>query len=259
MLRAVVLTPGSSMSGLTRRRRRAALVSSVTSIALLGLVPALTAGSAEAEDTAFAPQLVTVDTPTRAHKRLLQTLGLDLTEHAGHDYVEVVLHNGLDRDALQAAGLTYDVRIPDLVRREAENNEVNAAYAAVYKHDHGAPARLAQFTCAVPEHLAASLLALGVTSTADYADYIRDVARWDRRGNIPPNDDTGWLAPVVRARPMCSGPQRSPITAKVAELNLNLGLSCECSWTVPAVSPATCDRSCSIRPAPRGFLRAHQS
>ena len=118
------------MSGLTRRRRRAALVSSVTSIALLGLVPALTAGSAQAEDTAFAPQLVTVDTPTREHKRLLQTLGLDLTEHAGRDYVEVVLHNGLDRDALQAAGLTYDVRIPDLVRREAENNEVDAAYAA---------------------------------------------------------------------------------------------------------------------------------
>jgi N-acetyl-gamma-glutamyl-phosphate reductase common form len=28
------------------------------------------------------------------------------------------------------------------------------AYAAVYKHPHGAPARLAQFTCAVPEHLA---------------------------------------------------------------------------------------------------------
>ncbi len=32
----------------------------------------------------------------------------------------------------------------------------NAAYAAVYKHDHGAPARLSQFTCAVPEHLATS-------------------------------------------------------------------------------------------------------
>jgi N-acetyl-gamma-glutamyl-phosphate reductase len=29
-----------------------------------------------------------------------------------------------------------------------------AAYQAVYKHPHGAPARLAQFTCAVPEHLA---------------------------------------------------------------------------------------------------------
>ncbi len=29
-------------------------------------------------------------------------------------------------------------------------------YAAVYKHEHGAPARLKEFTCAVPEHLAAS-------------------------------------------------------------------------------------------------------
>lgn len=28
-----------------------------------------------------------------------------------------------------------------------------AAYEAVYKHAHGAPARIAQFTCAVPEHL----------------------------------------------------------------------------------------------------------
>jgi N-acetyl-gamma-glutamyl-phosphate reductase common form len=32
----------------------------------------------------------------------------------------------------------------------------NEAYAAVYKHAHGAPARLKQFTCAVPEHLATS-------------------------------------------------------------------------------------------------------
>ncbi len=30
------------------------------------------------------------------------------------------------------------------------------AYQAVYKHAHGAPARIAQFTCAVPEHLAAA-------------------------------------------------------------------------------------------------------
>ncbi len=29
-----------------------------------------------------------------------------------------------------------------------------AAYTAVYKHPHGAPARLGQFTCALPEHLA---------------------------------------------------------------------------------------------------------
>lgn len=32
----------------------------------------------------------------------------------------------------------------------------DAAYTAVYKHPHGAPGRLGQFTCAVPEHLAAA-------------------------------------------------------------------------------------------------------
>ena len=83
-----------------------------------------------ATDDAFRPQLVTVDTPTRGDKQLLQTLGLDLTEHAGHDYVEVVLHSPADVTALEDAGLTYDVRISDLLLREAQNNEVNAAYAA---------------------------------------------------------------------------------------------------------------------------------
>ncbi len=112
------------------RRNRLTLVAALTSVSLLGLAPAAVTSAASAEDTAFAPRLVTVDTPTRADKRLLQTLGLDLTEHAGHDYVEVVLHSALDLGALEEAGLTYDVRIADLVRREAENNEVNAAYAA---------------------------------------------------------------------------------------------------------------------------------
>ena len=76
------------------------------------------------------PQLVTVDTPTRADKQLLQTLGLDLTEHAGHDYVEVVLHSPADLAALVGAGLGFDVRIPDLLAREAEINALNATYAA---------------------------------------------------------------------------------------------------------------------------------
>ena len=47
-------------------------------------------------EAAFAPQLVTVDTPTRADKDRLNALGLDLTEHAGHDYIEVVLHTAAD-------------------------------------------------------------------------------------------------------------------------------------------------------------------
>ncbi|MDP5183482.1 M14 family zinc carboxypeptidase [Blastococcus sp. BMG 814] len=85
---------------------------------------------ATADSDEFRPQLVTVDTPTREDKRLLQTLGLDLTEHAGHDYVEVVLHSPADVTSLLTAGLGYDVRIPDLLLREAENNRANAAYAA---------------------------------------------------------------------------------------------------------------------------------
>ncbi len=112
------------------RRPRTTVLAALTSVTLLGLAPAALTTHAAAEDTAFAPQLVTVDTPTREHKELLQGLGLDLTEHAGHDYVEVVLHNALDLDALEAAGLTYDVRIPDLVRRSAEINAANDAYAA---------------------------------------------------------------------------------------------------------------------------------
>src|SRR3712207_27881 len=108
-------------------RRRAALCAAPTAV-LVGLTTAVLTPAAAADE--FRPQLVTVDTPTREDKRLLQTLGLDLTEHAGHDYVEVVLHSPADLAALTSAGLGFDVRIPDLVRREAEINALNAAYAA---------------------------------------------------------------------------------------------------------------------------------
>jgi hypothetical protein len=110
-------------------RRRAALGGLSTAV-LVGITSAGLTAPAAATPDPFRPQLVTVETPTRADKALLQTLGLDLTEHAGHDYVEVVLHTPEDVTALVSAGLGYDVRIPDLVAREAENNEINAAYAA---------------------------------------------------------------------------------------------------------------------------------
>jgi hypothetical protein len=110
-------------------RRRAALGGLSTAV-LVGITTVGLTAPAAATPDPFQPQLVTVETPTRADKALLQTLGLDLTEHAGHDYVEVVLHTPEDVTALVSAGLGYDVRIPDLVAREAENNEINAAYAA---------------------------------------------------------------------------------------------------------------------------------
>ncbi len=113
------------------RRSRAALAAALTT-ALLGLAPSVITGSAQAvnSDTTFTPKLVKVDTPTRADKRQLQTLGLDLTEHAGHDYVEVVLHKASDAEALRESGLTFDVRIGNLLEREARNNQANAAFAA---------------------------------------------------------------------------------------------------------------------------------
>ena len=115
---------------MSRRSRLSTLAASTTLAVLAGLAPAALSGPADATGEAFAPQLVTVDTPTRADKARLQTLGLDLTEHAGHDYVEVVLHNRLDLSRLTDAGFSYDVRIADLVRREAEVNAINQAFAA---------------------------------------------------------------------------------------------------------------------------------
>jgi hypothetical protein len=80
-------------------------------------------------ETAFAPQLVTVDTPTAADKDRLHALGLDLTEHAGQDYVEVVLHTAEDELALRTAGFTWDVRIADMLARQLERIQLDAAYA----------------------------------------------------------------------------------------------------------------------------------
>ena len=110
------------------RRARAALAATTTAV-VLGLTPSVVTGSADAVDGAFAPQLVTVDTPTRADKERLQRLGLDLTEHAGRDYVEVVLHSPADLAALRDSDFTYDVRIANMLEREARNNQANKAYA----------------------------------------------------------------------------------------------------------------------------------
>ena len=89
----------------------------------------LTAEVTEAED-AFAPQLVTVRAETQALRSRVADSGLDVTEHAGDDFVEVVLHTPADLDLLESLGLGYDVRIPDLAARSEEIRAENAAYAA---------------------------------------------------------------------------------------------------------------------------------
>ena len=115
------------------RYRQAGVLASLAMAAAALTVPTAAQGNVAGTTAAdvFAPQLVTVDTPTRADKSRLQALGLDLTEHAGHDYIEVVLHTAADLAALRAAGFTYDVRIPDLLRRQGEINRIDRLFAAL--------------------------------------------------------------------------------------------------------------------------------
>ncbi len=147
---------------LTRRPRRAAAAGLVAAalIATATTQVATSSVSSAEQEAAFAPQLVTVDTPTRAAKQRLQSLGLDLTEHAGHDYIEVVLHTPADLAALEGAGFSYDVRIPDLVARGVEIAEINEAYAA---------------------NVARSRLPSGRTSYRFYEDYVKDMAGLQKR------------------------------------------------------------------------------
>jgi hypothetical protein len=81
-------------------------------------------------EEAFAVQLVSVDTPTRAAKDLLTSLPLDLTEHGDEHHVDVVLHSPADADLLGEHGFTWTVEIPDLAARDAENRRADLAFAA---------------------------------------------------------------------------------------------------------------------------------
>lgn len=110
--------------------RRLALLATAAATALttVALAPASSAENPALE--LFRPRLVTVDTPTRGDKDRLQQLGLDLTEHAGHDYVEVVLHSAADLARLSEGRFDWEVRIPDLLQREAEVTAANREYAA---------------------------------------------------------------------------------------------------------------------------------
>ncbi len=113
-----------SLTSRSSRTAAAAIAAAALSLGALSAVPTAAEGS-----TTFSAQLVRVDTPTAADKDRLNGLGLDLTEHAGPGFVEVVLHTAADAEALSAAGLSYDVEVPDLALRTAQNNRASRAYA----------------------------------------------------------------------------------------------------------------------------------
>lgn len=123
----------------SRARRRLAAVGAASlalslaalpSAAALGPLDDLLGDTTDAVEEAFAPQLVTVQAETRELRNLVAGSGLDVTEHAGHDFIEVVLHTPADLDLLESLGLPFEVRIPDLVARSAEIRAANDAYAA---------------------------------------------------------------------------------------------------------------------------------
>ena len=67
-------------------------------------------------------QVVDVITRRREDRERLQTLGLDLTEHADANSVEVLLHGKSDVRTLRRAGFRYSVQIADLAARTRRNN-----------------------------------------------------------------------------------------------------------------------------------------
>ena len=114
--------------------RPASLVVRIAATAALAVGTLAATVPTQATDKAsvepFAPIMVTVDTPNRGAKTRLQKLGLDLTEHAGHDYVEAVLHTPADLLALTTSKLTYDVKIANMTERLIEIREIDEEFAA---------------------------------------------------------------------------------------------------------------------------------
>jgi murein tripeptide amidase MpaA len=81
--------------------------------------------------TAQPSSLVRVATPTLARANALADLGLDLTEHGGPGYREVVLHGAADATRLTAAGFQYQVRVADLAAQSRLDRRADATFDAV--------------------------------------------------------------------------------------------------------------------------------
>ena len=80
------------------------------------------------DDTQTA-QLVKVITPDEASKARLMTLGLDLTEHAGPDFIGAVLHGTDDGALLRQHGFTYEILVADLGKQSARDRRADREYA----------------------------------------------------------------------------------------------------------------------------------
>lgn len=75
-------------------------------------------------------QILRVATPGRAARNRLVRLGLDVTEHMGPGYLDVVAHNSGDRATLKRAGFTWTVLVADVEAAERARRAADRAYAA---------------------------------------------------------------------------------------------------------------------------------
>ena len=80
--------------------------------------------------TAAAPSMVRVSTPTRKRAQELANLGLDVTEHGGPGFLEVVLHGAADAQKLRAAGFQWVVQQADLTAQGRRDRRADAAFDA---------------------------------------------------------------------------------------------------------------------------------
>jgi hypothetical protein len=74
--------------------------------------------------------LVRVSTPTRDRKELLTSLGLDVTEHGGQNWLGVLLHGKADARTLRDNKFSYTVQTPDLVSQDIRDRASDRAYAS---------------------------------------------------------------------------------------------------------------------------------
>ena len=86
-------------------------------------------------------KLVRVSTPTAARERQLTGLGLDVTEHGGAGFLEVVLHGPADAAKLAANNFTYTVQVPDLALQARQDRRRPTAASPHGGRGHRLPER----------------------------------------------------------------------------------------------------------------------
>ncbi len=95
-----------------------------------------------------------VNAPTVAQRNRVIALGVDYTEHATLQGIEVILHGAADADVLREAGFDWQVKVRDLEAKMEAARQADRLYDAT---------------------VATSPLPSGRTSYRTYADYLSDL------------------------------------------------------------------------------------